>query len=241
MAASGLVPVVAMYATFLQRATDQILHDICLQNLPVVPWTRFNDTVVMGGLVAGLAAMPESSTLGAGLHLRPLLQMPREDLVACATALGLEWIEDPMNAEDRYDRAYLRQQVLPVLRARWPSVAQTVGRSSRHLGEAKRLLEVLARVDGAPLVDEAGGLEISGLTALPRERQVNVLRWWIAEQGLGTPSTARLESILRDVVPARLDAHPVVTWPTGEVRRRRGRLCAEAPRPARREPPPTGS
>lgn len=36
MAASGLIPVVAMYATFLQRAYDQILHDICLQNLPVV-------------------------------------------------------------------------------------------------------------------------------------------------------------------------------------------------------------
>jgi len=36
MASIGLMPVVAMYATFLQRATDQILHDICLQNLPVV-------------------------------------------------------------------------------------------------------------------------------------------------------------------------------------------------------------
>ncbi len=36
MAAGGLVPVVAMYATFLQRAYDQILHDICLQGLPVV-------------------------------------------------------------------------------------------------------------------------------------------------------------------------------------------------------------
>jgi tRNA(Ile)-lysidine synthase len=65
--------------------------------------------------------------------------------------------------------------------------------------------------------------------ALPRERQVNVLRWWIAEQGLGTPSTARLASILRDLVPARDDAQPVVTWPEGEVRRYRGRLYAMQP------------
>ena len=36
MAAGGLRPVVAIYATFLQRAYDQILHDVCLQNLPVV-------------------------------------------------------------------------------------------------------------------------------------------------------------------------------------------------------------
>ena len=181
-----------------------------------------------GAGVAGLAAMPDRAPLGAGLHLRPLLETGRDRLVAYTTALGLEWIEDPMNTEDRYDRAYLRQQVLPALRARWPSVAQTVGRSARHLGEAKRLLEALAQADGASLVDEQGRLEIAGLTALPRERQVNVLRWWIAEQGMGTPSTARLESILRDVVPARPDAHPVVTWPTGEVRRRKGRLVARA-------------
>ena len=36
MAAGGLRPVVAIYATVLQRAYDQILHDVCLQNLPVV-------------------------------------------------------------------------------------------------------------------------------------------------------------------------------------------------------------
>lgn len=36
MAAAGKQPVVALYSTFAQRAYDQILHDVCLQNLPVV-------------------------------------------------------------------------------------------------------------------------------------------------------------------------------------------------------------
>ncbi|HOI96389.1 MAG TPA: 1-deoxy-D-xylulose-5-phosphate synthase [Syntrophobacter fumaroxidans] len=36
MAAEGFKPVVAVYSTFLQRAFDQIVHDVCLQNLPVV-------------------------------------------------------------------------------------------------------------------------------------------------------------------------------------------------------------
>ncbi len=36
MAAGGLKPVVAVYSTFLQRAYDQIIHDVCLQKLPVV-------------------------------------------------------------------------------------------------------------------------------------------------------------------------------------------------------------
>ena len=36
MAAEGLKPIVAIYSTFLQRAYDQIIHDVCLQGLPVV-------------------------------------------------------------------------------------------------------------------------------------------------------------------------------------------------------------
>jgi len=36
LATQGYIPVVAIYSTFLQRAFDQVLHDICMQNLPVV-------------------------------------------------------------------------------------------------------------------------------------------------------------------------------------------------------------
>ncbi len=36
LASVGMKPVVAIYSTFLQRAVDQVIHDVCLQNLPVV-------------------------------------------------------------------------------------------------------------------------------------------------------------------------------------------------------------
>lgn len=36
LSTQGIIPIVAVYSTFLQRAYDQIIHDICLQNLPVV-------------------------------------------------------------------------------------------------------------------------------------------------------------------------------------------------------------
>ena len=36
LACEGLKPVVAIYSTFLQRAYDQLLHDVAVQNLPVV-------------------------------------------------------------------------------------------------------------------------------------------------------------------------------------------------------------
>jgi 1-deoxy-D-xylulose-5-phosphate synthase len=36
LASQGYIPIVAIYSTFLQRAYDQIVHDVCLQNLPVI-------------------------------------------------------------------------------------------------------------------------------------------------------------------------------------------------------------
>lgn len=36
MAKNGMIPVFAVYSTFLQRSYDQIIHDVCLQNLPVI-------------------------------------------------------------------------------------------------------------------------------------------------------------------------------------------------------------
>lgn len=181
-----------------------------------------------GAGVAGLAAMPRAAPLGQGTHLRPLLYVCRDELVAYAADAGLEWTEDPMNAQSRYDRAWLRAEILPALRARWPAVARTVTRSAGHLAAAQALLESLADADMASLRDE-GRLIIAGLIALPRLRQANVLRRWLAAHGLGAPSAARLDAVLDEVVPAREDAEPVVTWASGEVRRYRGRLYAMAP------------
>lgn len=36
LAKEGMIPVVAIYSTFLQRSFDQIIHDVCMQNLPVI-------------------------------------------------------------------------------------------------------------------------------------------------------------------------------------------------------------
>jgi len=190
-----------------------------------------------GAGVAGLAAMPRSAPLGPGLHLRPLLDVGRAQLEAYVLEQNRSWVDDPMNRESRYDRSYLRHEVLPAIRARWPAVARTVGRSAAHFASAQGLLEALAEVDAAGRVDGTGRLDLAGLLELQRDRQVNLLRWWIGRQGLGVPSTARLDSILRDMVPARGDRQPVVIWPTGELRRYRGKLYAMAPL----SDPPTGA
>ena len=64
LATQGVKPVVAMYATFLQRAYDQVVHDVATQNLPVV------FCIDRGGLVAGrLVGTDELEAARAGRAL----------------------------------------------------------------------------------------------------------------------------------------------------------------------------
>ena len=73
-----------------------------------------------GSGVDGLAAMRSWRAYANGWLWRPLLDVAREELHEHATAHGLAWIEDAGNGDPRFDRNFLRNAVMPLLRQRWP-------------------------------------------------------------------------------------------------------------------------
>ncbi len=173
----------------------------------------------------GLGAMPALQDFAPGLLWRPMLGLHRDDLSRYATARGLRWVEDPHNRDPRYERAWLRSEVLPVLRRRWPSVATTLARSAALCAEADGLLAALATMD-------AGGaqrgevLSVTALKTLSPGRRNNLLRGWIAgPRGLSLPPHTLLGQI-DDLLDARCDAEPCMAWSGGELRRYRDDLHA---------------
>jgi tRNA(Ile)-lysidine synthase len=191
--------------------------------------------LLRGAGVAGLAAMPPDAPLGRGRLVRPLLEVPRAALRDYARQRGLEWIEDPMNLDARFDRAYVRGEVLPRLEARWPSAARALARSARHARDAQGLLAQMAADDLAAAAD-GPDLSVAVLRRLPDVRRRNVLRAWIRGQGARAPETRRLAEISGPLLAARADARPRVAWEDGAVRRAQGRLVWEGA-PAQAAPP----
>lgn len=178
----------------------------------------------------GLAAMPELASFARGRHARPLLAFPRAELQAYAEAQGLRWIDDPSNADTGFDRNYLRREVLPVLRGRWPAVARVLTRGAAHQAEAARLLDVLAAQDlAACRTEQPTCLDIPSLLKLDEARQRNALRHWLKDLGHPLPDTVRLAHVQRDVLHAAQDRVPVVSWEGVELRRYRERLYALVP------------
>lgn len=185
--------------------------------------------LLRGAGVRGLSAMPRSVAVGQGWHQRPLLEYCRADLELWAGAHVLSWVEDPTNRDPAYRRSYLRHEVVPALRATWPQAAVVFSRSAGHLADAADLLDDLARID-MQAVAEGPCLRVAALGELPSPRRRNLLRFWLRERGLTVPSTAKLATLERDMLVARQDRHPVVTWRGAEVRRHRGLLHASVVR-----------
>lgn len=179
--------------------------------------------LLRGAGVAGLDGMPESAVLGRGRLLRPLLDVDHAELVAYAQGVGLDWVEDPSNADTRFDRNFLRQRVLPVLRERWPAAASGASRTARHLAEAQALLEERAQED-LTLARSGANLRVSAVRALDPARARNLLRFWIARAGFRVPSSTVLDQILWQMLNARDDALPLIKWGDVELRRYRDAL-----------------
>lgn len=79
----------------------------------------------------GAAAMPAAGRLGAKRLLRPLLAVPRREILAYARAHQLRWVEDESNRDDALTRNFLRLHVGPLLESRFPRWRENLARAAR--------------------------------------------------------------------------------------------------------------
>jgi tRNA(Ile)-lysidine synthase len=152
-----------------------------------------------------------------------LLSVPTAAIKEYADRHNLDWIDDPSNADTRFDRNFLRREIVPALAARWPAVSSRLKQSADLAGEASTLLRELANVDIAA-AGSTERLNLPILQELSPERQRNVLRQAVNLCGLPPAPATRLYQVIDELIPAREDAQPMVEWPGAEIRRYRNHL-----------------
>lgn len=181
--------------------------------------------LLRGSGPSGLSAMPVINGFSLGFHARPLLNYSRAELAEYAKQNRLQWVEDFSNKDISFDRNFLRQELIPLLKQRWPSLDRTLSRSASHCAEAQLLIDEAARVDLQSMdIDSNNSMSIEALALLPPPRARAVIRTWIKDTGLKLPDTARLDRVLHEMLTAREDRNPIVEWPGVELRRYRDRL-----------------
>lgn len=178
--------------------------------------------LVRGTGITGAGAMRERN----GKLLRPLLSVSRADLVRYAQCLALDWIEDDSNADTRHSRNFLRQNIFPELKGRFPAASKNLAAAASRFAEANDLLDDLARQDlGVDCLNFP--VSIEKLKALSEGRARNVLRFMLSQQCVRIPSEVRLREVLRQMCEAGDDRHPSMEFDRHRLFRRRGWIYLE--------------
>lgn len=170
---------------------------------------------------------------------RPLLSTSRADIAVYAGQQGLQWVEDESNADSRFARNFLRNDILPRLQQHWPGVAGNILRLATHADQAAVLLDEcvaddLARVRVAPDHQSVSldKLQLSELNALPMVRRQRVLRCWFDACGLPMPAQRWLAAGCRELETLPQSSEWQQQWQGGWLAAWRGHLhvAAQPPR-----------
>jgi tRNA(Ile)-lysidine synthase len=180
-----------------------------------------------GAGVRGLAGMAPLRDWGFARLGRPFLTIDRTVIDAYARHHGLSWVEDESNANEHFDRNFLRLNVIPLLRRRWPKMPSQVGQAMDWLRESDNLLNEFADADLLhchPRRERLGvSMEMAPLLRWSAPRRHNLLRRWLALHGYRSPSRKRLAE-LDSLFTARQDQNPLLYWGDCELRRYRERV-----------------
>jgi|TARA_B110001469_G_C9602317_1_gene299311 tRNA(Ile)-lysidine synthase len=183
--------------------------------------------LLRGAGVAGLRAMPQQRKLGLASLVRPLLSVRQTDLYGYAQAQGLTWCEDPSNQNSDFDRNYLRHQVMPLLRQRWPALDERVATVACLMSDTQALLDEVAAADFKlmhRLTEFGECLPCAQLQALSRGRRYNLLRYWFARRHVPMPDYAAMQGIDTQFLDSAIDRQPYLQLGQWCLRRNQGYL-----------------
>ncbi|MGI2140386.1 tRNA lysidine(34) synthetase TilS [Shewanella baltica] len=172
----------------------------------------------------GLAAMGQVQALAQGRQLRPLLDISREQIEVYAKQQGLVHIEDESNQDDKYDRNFLRLEIIPRLKARWLSIATTASRSAALCAEQQATLDVQVSerlslwLTQAPYHTQSV-FKLDGFAEQSADWQALLLRGFIESQGFALPSKVQLNQMITQLLTAKDDAKVHIRVGECEIRR----------------------
>jgi tRNA(Ile)-lysidine synthase len=146
----------------------------------------------------GLSGMAERFTKSSSVqYARPWVNsgIGKQEILRYAEQHKLSWVEDESNQNTSFDRNFLRNDIMPVLKDKWPQISKTINRSAWLCASQNRLVETMAGEALQKIQNEECALSLSGLSILPNALAAEVIRLWSSIQIGLTVSAAQLYEI----------------------------------------------
>ena len=172
----------------------------------------------------GLRGIAPTRRLGAGWLVRPLLEVAGSAIAAWAEARALVPVEDPMNADRRLARAFVRHEVMPLLTTHWPAARTILARNAQHQSTVAASLDAFADHLLADGVQAGSALRVAPLTTLSPVLARELVRRWLNLRGVAAPDGRTWREIQTSLLTAGADRQPAIRMGNLVLRRYAGLL-----------------
>lgn len=172
--------------------------------------------LLRGSGVGGLGGIPWQRDFAPGHLIRPLLRFRRSEIEAYLATHGIRSIHDPANDLLSLDRNFLRHEVLPLLKERFPGYIQAFNRSARLNRAAADVLRTITLASIRDAERPGPRLDLRVLNELTPFTLAEIIREWCLKHRIEPPPGQPLEEFVSQVRDAPSDRQPVLEW--GQVR-----------------------
>jgi len=161
------------------------------------------ETVLMrifrGTGLDGLEGIPELSEQQGLLIFRPLLDIDKETIIKTLKNEGISWVEDESNQESEYDRNFIRNKVMPLIKERWGSAPKNISNLSSICKKENQAIKERTK-ELYDLVSTDNTLNLEKLKELKSSDSENVIRYFFKINGAMAPSKKQMNSIFEQIV-----------------------------------------
>ncbi len=165
----------------------------------------------------GARSIPFKRKLGEGQVLRPFLDVSKQDIEKYAKEKDLSFIKDDSNEDISFDRNYIRNEILPLVKNRWPKYNQNINQFILNTNQSYEIVLDQIKKDFLSVsTDKKNEIVLSKLKTFPKNIQKNIIIYWIESLDLKIPNGKVLNEIVEKFLFTIKNKSPKFIWGTKE-------------------------
>ncbi|MFL2698089.1 MAG: tRNA lysidine(34) synthetase TilS [Gammaproteobacteria bacterium] len=164
--------------------------------------------IFRGTGIKGLGGIPGKREEKGLLLIRPLLSIDKSEIFNYAKKLKLKWVEDSSNNNEDFSRNFIRNNIIPRLTSKWPSLNKALKFLSEESIEKNSLLNEIGN-DDLKSFEAKERIQLNKLNELSDLRKKNALRCWLESHQIN-PSHKVFSEIFDSLIPAKDDSSPLI-------------------------------
>ena len=185
--------------------------------------------MLRGSALKGLSSMDTYTTLNDRTIVRPLLGITKSQIKQYSEANEIRYINDPSNSDTKFDRNFIRCNIVPEIKKRWPSLEKIMSNNLSILDLQSRTLDrYIGSFNKEYFSEDDTILYIDRVKHLAVDLQVLLIHQWVYRTSSTMLNLRHIHEILK-IMDTNNDSNPLFIFDNARITKNRNKLIIEKP------------